>query len=563
MTNLDRDRLVRLQAVTAALSEAATPAQVVEAVVEQGIAALGARAGLVALLTDDGVELELVQSRGYAERVMVQWRRFPLDARLPLSDVVRDAAPLFIETQGEWAVRYPEMAQQAPAIAAAAAMPLIADGKPFGGMYFSFAGERRFTEEDGAFLASLARQCGLALERSRLYEESERRRARAEAAERRLGFLARASAILGASLDYQGTLASLARLAVPDLADWSAVDVVSEDGKSLERLAIVHINPDKIEWAREVQRRFPPDMESPRGVPGVIRSGVPAFVPEVTDAMLAAGISDPALLAALRQMGLASIIIAPLAARGRSLGAVTLVTTSESGRRYTPEDLVFAEELARRAGLAVDNARLYSEAQREILERQQAEAARDAVLAQRRRFVRDMVFSLTEGRLRLCDTEADLPAPLPYASESIALTPPTIRLLRKRLEAVAEGLRFPKERVQDIETAVGEAAMNAVRHAGGGVGRVHADRESGVIQVWIVDKGAGISQESIHRAALEKGFSTGGSLGHGFFLMRSVADRVYLLTGLGGTTVVLEQEHTAPEPSWMQGSRLSFDAGAG
>lgn len=147
----------------------------------------------------------------------------------------------------------------------------------------------------------------------------------------------------------------------------------------------------------------------------------------------------------------------------------------------------------------------------EIAQREAVDALRATVI-QQRRFVREMLASVTEGRLRLCDDATDLP---------------------------------------DLLTAVGEAGMNAVRHGGGGTGRVHADSERGVVQVWIQDHGKGIRQEDLHRATLEKGWSGGGSLGHGFFLMLRTVDHTYLLTGDSGTTVVLEQEQSAPHPSWL------------
>jgi signal transduction histidine kinase len=92
--------------------------------------------------------------------------------------------------------------------------------------------------------------------------------------------------------------------------------------------------------------------------------------------------------------------------------------------------------------------------------------------------------------------------------------------------------------------------MNAVQHGRGGSGHVHGDPDSGVIQVWIEDQGDGIAEDFIHRA-IEQGWTTGG-FGQGFFLMRSCADRIYLLTGPTGTTVVLEQEQTPPVPSWFK-----------
>jgi serine/threonine-protein kinase RsbT len=109
---------------------------------------------------------------------------------------------------------------------------------------------------------------------------------------------------------------------------------------------------------------------------------------------------------------------------------------------------------------------------------------------------------------------------------------------------------LPLERLHDFETAVGEASMNAVQHGGGGKGHVHGDSETGVLQVWIEDQGEGIAEDFIHRA-IEQGWTTGG-FGQGFFLMRSCADRIYLLTGPNGTTVVLEQERTVPEPAWLK-----------
>lgn len=171
-----------------------------------------------------------------------------------------------------------------------------------------------------------------------------------------------------------------------------------------------------------------------------------------------------------------------------------------------------------------------------------------------RTFLKEMLFGLTEGRLRLCDSPADLPAPLPRVCSPVALSPLTIRQLRKQVESVGEDVAFDVERVQDLETAVGEAGMNAVRHAGGGEGHVHADPESGVIQVWIQDTGNGIDENLIHRA-IERGWTTGG-FGQGMFMMHRSVDRMYLLTGPEGTTVVLEQDRVAPIPPWMQAAMV-------
>lgn len=214
---------------------------------------------------------------------------------------------------------------------------------------------------------NMARLCP-AIERE--LREAEGRRERKRAAEA-LRFLSEASAELSSSLDYRATLAGVARLAVPQLADWCAVDVLEEDG-STHRLAVEHEDPAKVAWAHELQRRYPPDADAPQGLPEVLRSGRSEFYPEIPDEMLVAAARDPEHLRLMREIGFTSAMIVPLVARERTLGAITLVS-AESGRRYEEADLELAEELARRAALAVDNARLYDEAQKEISERKRAE----------------------------------------------------------------------------------------------------------------------------------------------------------------------------------------------
>jgi GAF domain-containing protein len=145
------------------------------------------------------------------------------------------------------------------------------------------------------------------------------------------------------------------------------------DDGSVERVAVEHEDPEKVTLALKLQESYPPDPEASSGVPNVLRTGRPEFYPEVTDEMLGAVARDEDHLGLLREIGFTSVIIVPMVARGRTLGAVTLVS-AESGRRYGEVDLELAEELARRAALAVDNARLYEEARREIAEREWAQA---------------------------------------------------------------------------------------------------------------------------------------------------------------------------------------------
>jgi serine phosphatase RsbU (regulator of sigma subunit) len=192
-------------------------------------------------------------------------------------------------------------------------------------------------------------------ERRRLLEAERAGRVRAD-------FLARAGLLLDASLDYEETLGNVADIAVPEIADWCSIRIVDAE-RRLQPVATAHADPERLALAREYERRFPVDADDPGGGAGVARTGVTRVVPEITDAMLARAITDPEQLAMIRALGLRSVIIAPLVARRRTFGTLTLAS-AESGRLFGDDDVRLAEELARRAGVAIDNARLYTERSR-------------------------------------------------------------------------------------------------------------------------------------------------------------------------------------------------------
>jgi serine phosphatase RsbU (regulator of sigma subunit)/PAS domain-containing protein len=175
----------------------------------------------------------------------------------------------------------------------------------------------------------------------------------------RADFLARAGSILDASLDYEETLGSVTQIAIPEIADWCAVSVLDDAGV-LQEVAAAHADSAQRELGRELRRRFPPDPESTTGAVGVARSGETQYVRELTDEMLAAAIPNPEQLALVRRLGVRSVVIAALKARGRLFGTLTLAN-AESGRLFEDADVQLAEELAARAGMAIDNARLYTE----------------------------------------------------------------------------------------------------------------------------------------------------------------------------------------------------------
>jgi serine phosphatase RsbU (regulator of sigma subunit) len=173
-------------------------------------------------------------------------------------------------------------------------------------------------------------------------------------------FLADATKELARSLNWEATIQRVARLAVPVMADWCTVDVLEPDG-SLSLIAVAHADPAKIEWARELRRRFPPDASDTSGVAHVVKTGVSELIPEISQELIdAANITDPELLEVVERLQLSSVMHIPLIARGRILGTLTMVW-AESGRHYSEEDLRLGEDLASRAAFAIDNARLYRE----------------------------------------------------------------------------------------------------------------------------------------------------------------------------------------------------------
>jgi PAS domain S-box-containing protein len=176
----------------------------------------------------------------------------------------------------------------------------------------------------------------------------------------RTAFISAANDLFVQSLDYEETLRSLARLAVPRLADWCAVDMVEPDG-SVRRLAVEHIDPTKRRLAFELQQRYPADKNSDRGVPNVIRTGRTEFMSDIPPALIDAAAQSPEHLQILRTLELRSYIATPIRIRDEVAGVLSLVNSGAS-RRFGPRDVELAEALALRAGHAIENARLYQQA---------------------------------------------------------------------------------------------------------------------------------------------------------------------------------------------------------
>ncbi len=400
-------RIASLQQVTAAFSQALTPSEVVQVVIEQGIAILGAHAGSVVLRSDAatsaGDMLTLVGAIGYPDESLSSWYSFPLNAPVPLAEAVRRGQAIFLETVQDLA-DYPSLLAQAQRHGnqSWAAIPLQLEGHTIGALGLSFAQPQRFTEQDRSFMLSLGWQCSQALERARLYDAEQRARAQAEVAHRRVQFLAEASGVLASSLDHLQTLREIALLATPRIADWTAVWLVNA-ADNLEPVAIGHADPEKSDWVANLLMQYATKPDEPLRVASLLPNGRAEFYPDFT-AMIPAILAEHDFAALLDQLPVTSLLFVPMTVRAQITGVLGMAMAG-SGRYFNPDDLALAEELARHAAMAVDNSRLYWETNRLNLELEQRVTRRTAQLEvsnqQLRRLTQRVVAVQEEERHRL------------------------------------------------------------------------------------------------------------------------------------------------------------------
>jgi PAS domain S-box-containing protein len=271
--------------------------------------------------------------------------------------VVSFEEPIVAEDVAEtdWLTPEHRRAHAAEGIKSLLAVALHYSGRIVGTLTFYYRGRHRFSEAEKNAASLLANLAAAAIGTVNLYEAQQRL-----VDDRK--FVADAGEMLASSLNYETTLANVASMAVPGFSDWCAIDMVEDDG-SIQRLAVAHVDPEKVKWANELAEKYPPDPDALYGVPHVIRSGRPELFAEITNELLDEATADtPELREILRELGLCSSMCVPLVARDRVLGAITFVS-AEGGRRYDESDLGTAQDLARRAAIAVDNARLFREAE--------------------------------------------------------------------------------------------------------------------------------------------------------------------------------------------------------
>jgi PAS domain S-box-containing protein len=314
-------------------------------------------------------------------------RRYPLDWNLPfgVSKVLRTGQSEFYPEvtngllhapthEAEQLAMLRELGQKSAII-----VPMVAHGRTLGAMtlVWSIAG-RRYTPADVTLAEDIADRCALALDNARLYKAESATRAEAEAAQQRLAFLAEVNRALMTTTELTARLSSLTRYIVPTLADWCTVNLVEPDG-SIRLASAAHRDPGKTSKIYELAQHYSIDVVTNLGTSRVLRTGLPEMSSRVIGDHPAESGEHDDYERRLEELGLKSYMIVPLKARGRTMGAMTLVSTN-AGRPYTRADLMLAEELAARAALAVDNALLYQEAQQLNADLEQRVKERTALL---------------------------------------------------------------------------------------------------------------------------------------------------------------------------------------
>jgi serine phosphatase RsbU (regulator of sigma subunit)/anti-sigma regulatory factor (Ser/Thr protein kinase) len=366
-------RMVALQQVTAELTAAADITDIARTVVRNATEVLGAHSAHVYLVVDD--ELRSVASGGlYDQRVEQQYTRFPVSEALPAGAALLSGETVVVRDRAELLRRFPLLAGTFRSELSLLTAPLTIGEHRLGVLSVTYAGAARVEEHSQrTLLTTLADVTAQALERAMAADA-------ARQATDRLQFLAEASVVLSSTLDYRGVLEAVARVVVPRLADWCSVQLLEDDGQ-LRSVTIAHVDPAKVRWARRLNEDYPTDMSSPTGAPNVLRTGVSEMYPDVTQEAVEAAAVDEEHLRLIREIGMSSVLMVPLTGRSGTFGVVTMIA-AESGRRYDDGDRTLAEDLARRAALAVENAHAFREQSGRLASvTRVAEAAQHAILA--------------------------------------------------------------------------------------------------------------------------------------------------------------------------------------
>lgn len=353
-------QLEQIARVSAELSAADTMDAVITAAVDHAADAI--RASVSTLMLTEGDRLRLVAGRGLRPGIQEAWATFGLADQNPASEAVRTGRPVIGPSVASIEHDYPVLRAQVPAGRSLVCLPLGNTAPAVGVIGLTFEESWVPGESEMAFLTVFAETCGQAVRRVQ---------ASADAAKRdwELAYLAQVSLEMSSSLDYQSTLTNVANLSVPTLADWCTVDIATDGVPTT--LAVAHVDPDKVRWAWALQERYPTDYDAPTGAGNVLRTGVSELYPEITDEMIVAGARDAEHLRISRELNMRSALVVPIRGLEKILGILVLIRTDDAAP-FGPGDLAIAEEVGRRAGIAIENATLYARTQDVALQLQRA-----------------------------------------------------------------------------------------------------------------------------------------------------------------------------------------------
>jgi serine phosphatase RsbU (regulator of sigma subunit) len=339
-------RLERLQRIARAVSVLLTPARLASVLVDEVGPTLGA-VPLLWVITADGSAVELVEPEG--QPAPVSYGPIPLDSDVPLPIVVRTGEPIYVTGRAQRKADFPSL-HGVPADAAFGVLPLIMRDQVTGALAIGYGKSHEFGEDEREFLTAVSNLIAVALERAHM-REAERR------STERLTFLAEASTVLASSLDYTDTLAQVVRLMVPRLAGMATIHVYDDRGE-LRRVALAHRDPeiesallnyvDEHEYAARSEFLV-----------AATKRGRSIVLPDATGVLAQQKSVDVEHTRLLDSLGIRSSVLVPLTARGETLGVLTLLRVGDENA-YSAEDETLATEVAQRASIAVDNARLHA-----------------------------------------------------------------------------------------------------------------------------------------------------------------------------------------------------------
>jgi signal transduction histidine kinase len=354
-------RLLALQKMTAALSDATNQNLVAKIIVDHLGAILTGSRPLIGMLSNDGEYVEYVRDVNRLPVTANRCGRLHISAATPITDAIRTKTTVVLQNPDEIRHQYPDLpfAADTETVGTIIAVPFMVDGRAIGGLSIRFSHAEYRKIEDHDFILHVAHTCTQCLERARLHEAERVARAEIDTERRRLSLLAEASAVLNASLEATAITDALTHVIVPNFADFCIIHGRDSEG-ALRLDNVAHENPEKESLLRYLIEEHSTFLNHP--LVERVRSGKTVFLDNVEEALF----RDPSkgerglYGEALRIVTIRSVIMVPLIARGESLGTVVF---GSSKNRFQESDVVFAEEIAHRTAMALHNARLYQEAQ--------------------------------------------------------------------------------------------------------------------------------------------------------------------------------------------------------